>query len=107
MPRTAATATTWDSARTVADAMITDVKLSEATTTVRELRGLFDDEHVHAAVIVEDGVLLAVEIESTWTATTATTPLLFIWAASSRESSRRMLTSTRRGSSCTPPADDA
>ncbi len=46
--------------RTVADAMITNVKLSNAATTVRELRGLFHDEHVHAAVIVEDGVLLAV-----------------------------------------------
>lgn len=47
-------------ARTVADAMLTDVKLNDPGTTVRELRSLFDDAHVHAAVIVEAGVLLAV-----------------------------------------------
>lgn len=47
-------------ARTVADAMITEVKLGGSGTTVRELRTLFRDDHVHAAVIVEDGVLLAV-----------------------------------------------
>lgn len=40
--------------------MITDVKLSAADATVRDLRRLFEDEHVQAAVIVEDGVLLAV-----------------------------------------------
>ena len=45
---------------TVADAMLTDVKVHDARTTVRELRVLFADEHVHAAVIVEDGALLAV-----------------------------------------------
>ena len=46
--------------QTVADAMLTDVKVHNARTTVREVRVLFDDEHVHAAVIVEDGALLAV-----------------------------------------------
>ena len=46
--------------RTVADAMVTGVRLSGRDTTVGELRTLFRDEHVHAAVIVEDGVLLAV-----------------------------------------------
>ena len=45
---------------TVADAMLTDVKVHSARTTVREIRALFDDEHVHAAVIVEAGALLAV-----------------------------------------------
>jgi CBS domain-containing protein len=44
----------------VADAMLTDVKVHNARTTVREIRALFDDEHVHAAVIVEAGELLAV-----------------------------------------------
>jgi CBS domain-containing protein len=40
--------------------MLTDAKLHHARTTVREIRALFADEHVHAAVIVEDGTLLAV-----------------------------------------------
>ena len=40
--------------------MVTDVKVHDARTTVREIRALFDDEHVQAAVIVEDGTLLAV-----------------------------------------------
>ena len=40
--------------------MLTEVKVHRATTTVREIRALFDNEHVHAAVIVEDGQLLAV-----------------------------------------------
>jgi cupin superfamily acireductone dioxygenase involved in methionine salvage len=40
--------------------MVTDVKVHDAGTTVREMRALFADEHVHAAVIVEDGRLLAV-----------------------------------------------
>ena len=44
----------------VADAMVTDAKLSRADVTVRELRVLFANDHVHAAVIVEDGRLLAV-----------------------------------------------
>jgi CBS domain-containing protein len=44
----------------VADAMITEVKLSARGTTVGELRGVFRNEHIHAAMIVEDGVLLAV-----------------------------------------------
>jgi CBS domain-containing protein len=36
------------------------MKVHNARTTVREIRALFDDEHVHAAVIVEAGELLAV-----------------------------------------------
>jgi CBS domain-containing protein len=46
--------------RTVADAMVTEVKRHDARTTVREIRALFDDEHVQAAIIVGDGTLLAV-----------------------------------------------
>lgn len=45
---------------TVAEAVVGDVKLSRADVTVRELRVLFANDHVHAAVIVESGVLLAV-----------------------------------------------
>lgn len=45
---------------TVAAAMLTHVKLSGPTTTVRDVRALFADEHVHCAVIVEHGKLLAV-----------------------------------------------
>ena len=45
---------------TVADAMLTDVKVSRAEATVGEVRALFDDDHVHSAVIVDGGVLLAV-----------------------------------------------
>ncbi|MGI3779330.1 MAG: CBS domain-containing protein [Janthinobacterium lividum] len=48
------------SARTVRDAMITDVKLCGIDATVGDVRDLFLDEHVHAAVVVEDGVLRAV-----------------------------------------------
>lgn len=45
---------------TVGDAMITDVKRSDRTSTVRDLRALFANDHVHAAVIVDDGRLLTV-----------------------------------------------
>ena len=45
---------------TVAAAMVVNVKISRSDTTVGQLRNLFRDEHVHAAVIVEDGVLVAV-----------------------------------------------
>lgn len=48
------------SARTVRDAMITDVKLCGISATVGDVRDLFGDEHVHAAVVVEDGVLRTV-----------------------------------------------
>lgn len=51
-------------AATVTDAMITDVKVSNARTTVRELWELFADDHVHAAVIVEKGVLLTVVVRT-------------------------------------------
>lgn len=46
--------------RTVGDAMVTEVKVHGPCTTVREIRALFDDEHVHSAMIVDDGTLLAV-----------------------------------------------
>ncbi|MHA3701616.1 CBS domain-containing protein [Jatrophihabitans sp. YIM 134969] len=45
---------------TVADAMVTHVKVSPPDVTVRELRALFADDHVHVAVIARRGVLLAV-----------------------------------------------
>ena len=47
-------------AATVADAMITGAKLSTMRTTVREVRALLAAEHVHSAVVVEHGVLVAV-----------------------------------------------
>jgi hypothetical protein len=46
--------------RTVADAMLTFATLSDSTTTVGDVWALFDDDHVHAAVIVADGVLITV-----------------------------------------------
>ncbi len=53
-------ATSRESKPTVADAMVTDIKVSAADATVGDLRALFVDEHVHAAVIVDDGVLITV-----------------------------------------------
>ena len=47
-------------ARTVRDAMITDVKLCGIDATIGDVRKLFADEHVHAAVVVEDGALRTV-----------------------------------------------
>lgn len=46
--------------RVVADVMLTDVKRSGVDTTVRELRVLFENAHVHMAVIVDGDVLLGV-----------------------------------------------
>jgi CBS domain-containing protein len=45
---------------TVADAILTIATLNGPATTVAEVRAFFEDDHVHAAVIVADGVLLAV-----------------------------------------------
>lgn len=45
---------------TVAEAMLRFPKLCDANTTAGELRELFDDDHVHAALIVDVGRLLAV-----------------------------------------------
>jgi CBS domain-containing protein len=47
-------------AGTVADAMVTAPKVCGVTTTVGDLRALFDDEHVHAALVVERCTLLVV-----------------------------------------------
>jgi CBS domain-containing protein len=44
----------------VADAMISAPKLCRATATVEQVRQLFQDAHVHAALLVDDGILLAV-----------------------------------------------
>ena len=46
--------------RTVAEAMVTIATVHSAAVTVAEIRTLFDDDHVHAALIVTDGVLIAV-----------------------------------------------
>ena len=45
---------------TVAEAMVTAPKVCAADSTVSALRNLFADDHVHAALIVDDGVLVAV-----------------------------------------------
>lgn len=45
---------------TVAEAMLRYPKLCHAGTTAGELRELFGDDHIHAALIVDDGRLLAV-----------------------------------------------
>ena len=47
-------------ARTVADAMLTIATVSDSATTVGDICAMFDDDHVHAAVIVADGVLITV-----------------------------------------------
>lgn len=44
----------------VADAMITAPKLCDARTTVGEVRALFRDTHVHAALVVQRAVLVTV-----------------------------------------------
>jgi CBS domain-containing protein len=45
---------------TVADAMLTIAAVSDTATTVGDIFAMFDDDHVHAAVIVADGVLITV-----------------------------------------------
>jgi CBS domain-containing protein len=46
--------------RTVADAMIQTPKISGSETTVRDAKTQFEDDHVHAVLIVHSGELLAV-----------------------------------------------
>ncbi len=46
--------------RTVADAMLTSAKLSDTRTTVRDIRAMFGNGHVHAALVLDNGVLIAV-----------------------------------------------
>ncbi|MFE7228462.1 hypothetical protein ACFU7D_26945 [Nocardioides sp. NPDC057577] len=45
---------------TVADAMVRRPKLLPATATGRDVRDLFGDDHVHAALVVDDRTLLTV-----------------------------------------------
>ena len=45
---------------TVAEAMLTAPKLTDAATTVGDLRKVFEDAHVHAALVVDGRTLLAV-----------------------------------------------
>jgi CBS domain-containing protein len=44
--------------RTAADAMVTRPKVHPSSATVGELRTLFADEHVHVALLVEEGELV-------------------------------------------------
>jgi CBS domain-containing protein len=46
--------------QTVADAMILTPKISGSEATVRDMKAQFDNDHVHAGLIVHSGVLLAV-----------------------------------------------
>lgn len=46
--------------RRVADAMVHAPKVSGPATTVAQVREMFQDDHAHAALIVDDGELLAV-----------------------------------------------
>jgi hypothetical protein len=48
------------SARTVADAMLRRPITNLVTSTVTDLRRLFADDHLHAALIVADGTLISV-----------------------------------------------
>lgn len=48
---------------TVADAMISTPKVSDTTTTVRDVRAMLADDHVHAALIVDDDGILITVIE--------------------------------------------
>lgn len=48
-------------AATVADAMISIPKVSDTATSARDLGALFDDDHIHAALVVDGaGVLITV-----------------------------------------------
>jgi CBS domain-containing protein len=46
--------------QTVADAMILTPKISGSEATVRDMKAQFENDHVHAGLIVHSGVLLAV-----------------------------------------------
>jgi CBS domain-containing protein len=46
--------------RTVADAMLRQPITNPVTSTVADLRRLFADDHLHAALIVADGILITV-----------------------------------------------
>jgi CBS domain-containing protein len=70
---------------TVADAMLTIATRNAPATTVAEIRTFFEDDHVHAAVIVADGVLLAViERDDIATAADEHAPALTFGALSGR-----------------------
>lgn len=49
-----------ESARTVADAMISTARVHSPDTTVAQLRAEFEDGHIHAVVILSGRVLTAV-----------------------------------------------
>lgn len=50
----------FDDGSTVADAMVTVPKICEVQATVAAVRGLLRDNHVHVALIVDSGTLVAV-----------------------------------------------
>lgn len=47
-------------ASTVGEAMLRTPKVLDASATVGEVRALFEDDHVHAALVVSGGTLLSV-----------------------------------------------
>jgi CBS domain-containing protein len=57
-------------AQTVADAMITAPKLCQRSTSAADLRDFLEDEHVHAALIVDGDVLITVVLRTDLTAAT-------------------------------------
>ncbi|MFC5138841.1 CBS domain-containing protein [Actinomycetospora rhizophila] len=50
----------WPPGTTVAEAMLARPKICAPSTTVGQARAMFDDDHVHALLVVDAGVLLAV-----------------------------------------------
>lgn len=91
---------------TVADAMLTAAKLCDPSATVEQVRSMFANEHLHAAVVVERGVLLCViDLADLTDALDADTPVSRLGALSGRVISgdtpldqawRRMLDTNRR-----------
>lgn len=57
----------------IADAMIPAPKVCQTSTTAADLRHFFDDEHVHAALIVEGDVLITVVLRADLPAATPDT----------------------------------
>ncbi|HEX4726168.1 MAG TPA: hypothetical protein VH298_00125, partial [Jatrophihabitans sp.] len=91
--------------RTVADAMVHRPKVESVTSTVAQLRRLFVDPHVHAALIAVDDVLITVvdrdEVHSALPANTPATSLgtllgRTVEPTESLETARQQLMSTGR-----------
>ncbi|BBG00966.1 MULTISPECIES: CBS domain-containing protein [Pseudonocardia] len=58
-------------APTVAERMLRDPKVCPPGTTVAAARRMFDDEHVHALLVVDRGILIAVLVRADLPATAA------------------------------------